>query len=553
MTPQSCGCLRVLDDAGFCPECGVRPAQCTCALQFRDPDALDITVAAFEACVTFDDVAELMRLARPPTTKVLQIALRAKLCAVLKDKEVPTPAKWVDAWYEDSTSVSTDAGKGTPVTFEDPEPWPDPVNGVELLDEIVKWITTYVTATSWDIDTIVLYAAFTHAYDLFDICPHLFVTSPTKRCGKTTVLRLVQRLVPRPLLASNISTASIYRVIEDHRPSLLVDEADTFLAEDGEVHGILNAGHTRESAYVIRQVGPDRDDTRKFSTWTPKIVAAIGSLRETFEDRAIRISLKRRARDERVGRARSRVIKAEGEVLHARLARWVADHQYELATYDTELMHLNERAEDNWLGLFAVAAAAGGDWPARALAASKAIAAEDQEATVGEQLLMALPALFDAQPDPGFLPSRELIDGLAAMEGGPWQSMWSKDLVEAARSTDEEIHRQIYSRLGARVFRDLRPFNVPKTEVVGSTRGYKREWFESLWRAYGHHPGEDVALDAAEGVEGVGAVENIGVPLAHLATPSTPETAIRDAHPSLLDMDGQGAVNRRYETGSMER
>jgi hypothetical protein len=60
-----------------------------------------------------------------------------------------------------------------------------------------------------------------------------------------------------------------------------------------ELRGIVNAGHTRDSAFTVRAEG-DRNEPRLFSTWAPKLVAAIGRLPDTIEDRSIRIVLTRK-------------------------------------------------------------------------------------------------------------------------------------------------------------------------------------------------------------------------------------------------------------------
>ena len=49
---------------------------------------------------------------------------------------------------------------------------------------------------------------------------------------------------------------AIFRVVELQRPTLLIDEADTFLPENEELRGILNSGH-RQGGSVIRTVGED--------------------------------------------------------------------------------------------------------------------------------------------------------------------------------------------------------------------------------------------------------------------------------------------------------
>ena len=40
--------------------------------------------------------------------------------------------------------------------------------------------------------------------------------------------------------------------IEEARPTLLIDKADTFLHGNEELRGILNSGYTRKLAYVVR-------------------------------------------------------------------------------------------------------------------------------------------------------------------------------------------------------------------------------------------------------------------------------------------------------------
>lgn len=76
-----------------------------------------------------------------------------------------------------------------------------------------------------------------------------------KRCGKSQLLSLLRRLVYRALAASNISPAALFRAVDAWKPTLLVDEADAFMRENEELRGIINAGHTRDSAYVVRVVG----------------------------------------------------------------------------------------------------------------------------------------------------------------------------------------------------------------------------------------------------------------------------------------------------------
>jgi hypothetical protein len=79
------------------------------------------------------------------------------------------------------------------------------------------------------------------------------LVSPTKRCGKTSVMIVLQYLTPRSELASNITASALFRYIEEVKPTLLIDEADSFAKDNEELRGILNSGHTKVAAYVIRR------------------------------------------------------------------------------------------------------------------------------------------------------------------------------------------------------------------------------------------------------------------------------------------------------------
>jgi putative DNA primase/helicase len=99
-------------------------------------------------------------------------------------------------------------------------------------------------------------------------------------------------------MASSITTASLFRTIEAARPTLLLDEADTFAKDNEELRGVLNAGHRRDGA-VVRTVGEDHQP-RQFSVWAPVALAAIGHLPGTVQDRSIIIRLRRRRPDENI-------------------------------------------------------------------------------------------------------------------------------------------------------------------------------------------------------------------------------------------------------------
>src|SRR5436190_7995106 len=191
------------------------------------------------------------------------------------------------------------------------EPWPEPVNGKVLFDDLKRWLMRFVIMARWVPETVVLWDVHTFAFELRRVSSYLGIESPVKECGKTTLMSLISRLVNRPLAASNVSSPAFYRAIEELRPTLLIDEADTLLPGNAQLRGILNSGYTREMAYVLRVTNDPvqsssnskEHNSRKskggsrlarFSCWGPKAIAQIGHLPDTLRSRCIVIGMQKK-------------------------------------------------------------------------------------------------------------------------------------------------------------------------------------------------------------------------------------------------------------------
>ena len=194
-------------------------------------------------------------------------------------------------------------GQGRPILFPDIDPWDTPVDGASLLDGIKTQVQRYVVLHEASAIAIALWIVHTYCFHAFEFSPRLAITSPEKRCGKTTLLGVVEAMVSKPLSASNITAAAIFRTVEDCRPTLLIDEADTFLPDNEELRGVLNSGH-KCTGNIIRLVGDDHKP-RQFATFCPTAIAAIGTLPGTIEDRAVIVRLRRRLQHEPAAPLRS--------------------------------------------------------------------------------------------------------------------------------------------------------------------------------------------------------------------------------------------------------
>ena len=336
------------------------------------------------------------------------------------DVEAEEVAKDFERGLDEVASLS---GRGSLslFPFRSPLPWKEPVNGAELLDEIASFVSRFISGPDFISGIIALWILHAYTFDAFTISPLLAITSPEKRCGKTTLLMLLHALAPRPLTLSNITASALFRTVEKYKPTLLIDEADTFLTGDEALRGILNSGHRRETAYVVRTVG-DKYEPSYFRTWSPKAIALIGNLPDTLEDRSIVIRMQRMRVDEHKEEFRSDRYSELLGAFRSRAARWANDNFSILQSSDPCLPKeiTNARARDNWHVLIVIADAVGGDWPRRAREAARGFSGRKPESeSIPALLLSDIRAIFDECGE-SRITSETLINKLAEFEERPW-------------------------------------------------------------------------------------------------------------------------------------
>ena len=149
--------------------------------------------------------------------------------------------------------------------FKEIVPWPEEIVPAEILNEITTTVRRFIVCDEAVSIAVALWCAMTWFLDVIQVCPLAVITAPEKQCGKTQLLTVIGRLVCRAITASSISPAALYRSIDAWKPTLLIDEVDACMKDNEELRGIINSGHTRDSAYVIRTVG-DTFVPTKFST-----------------------------------------------------------------------------------------------------------------------------------------------------------------------------------------------------------------------------------------------------------------------------------------------
>jgi putative DNA primase/helicase len=166
--------------------------------------------------------------------------------------------------------------------------------------------------------------------------------------------------------------------------------------------------------------------------------------------------------------------------LAAKLARFGEDHGATIGRARPSLPDaLNDRAQDNWEPLLAIADLAGGDWPSEARTAALAISGDgEDDLSTNEELLSDIRDIFVAAGVER-ISMADLLERLCADDTAP-SATWSRGRPISVRQLGKKL-----SEFGV-IARSLR--------VSGTTqKGFERAQFEDAWRRYlggGHETGK---------------------------------------------------------------
>ncbi len=171
----------------------------------------------------------------------------------------------------------------------------DDADPVKVYVEVERLLDEYIDfrdkGTS---DVLAMWTMGTYLYPLFEAFPYVALTGP-KNSGKTKLVNLVARLAFNGRVTSNISPASLFRVVQATRGMLGIDEAERLSNSRDPVAAdlrlLLNAGYKRGSP-AIRCEGDDHRVV-EFEVYGPKMIASIRGLEDVLESRCILINMLR--------------------------------------------------------------------------------------------------------------------------------------------------------------------------------------------------------------------------------------------------------------------
>lgn len=292
------------------------------------------------------------------------------------------------------------------------EPWPDPVDAEELLNQIMGRINKEVTIETRQVLVCGLWVMLTWVHPQMDFSPMLYITGPTLECGKTTLLNAIGKMVRRPAKTANVSAAAIYRLSELYHPTFLMDEAQDQL-KNQDFWLVIKSGHA-PGEYAIR-CNPNSFEPEPFDVFCPKLLAGIGRANAQIMSRSIIIEM------ERKDGQRDRSLKESDPAfveIRRKLARWANDVG-DLRRFQFPQSRM--RHGDNWEALYRVACGVS-EAAAHQLVSSIAFFT-DEEQDYATYLLNSLRKVYrehDQLTKDGFMGSEAIVNALNRDKEAPW-------------------------------------------------------------------------------------------------------------------------------------
>jgi putative DNA primase/helicase len=111
--------------------------------------------------------------------------------------------------------------------------------------------------------------------------------------------------------------------------------------------------------------------------------------------------------------------------VRAKCRRWADDHIEQLkAAHVTVPPSGNDRADDNWTPLFAIASIIGGDWPEKVKSSMAEMVHYGDDDAIGSKLLTDIRNIFEAGTSDRIF-SSDLVEALKELTESPWAD-WNK-------------------------------------------------------------------------------------------------------------------------------
>lgn len=288
--------------------------------------------------------------------------------------------------------------------------------------------------------------------------PYLYVYSDGPESGKTRLIETIKPLCRNSEQVGSMSAAAMYSLIEDVRPTLLIDEVDTVFrdrsSKNEDLRNTLNTGYTH-NGYTFRKMGRE---VEKFSTFCAKLLAGIKGINveipETVQTRSIPIHMVKSE-----GRVKPRYEFQAGplaEELADEISAWITANGEAVIDYMPEpIESMGDRAFEISMPLLQLAHALGVEQEAR------------------EALIRLL-----APPKPKEKPEIAMLRTIREyFDASGLDKAYSRDLAELFGWTTKHLSQM------------LKPFGIDGSNTMSlpgrkPAKGYWKSQFQDAWSKY---------------------------------------------------------------------
>jgi phosphoglycolate phosphatase-like HAD superfamily hydrolase len=349
-------------------------------------------------------------------------------------------------------------------TIDELEPWPNPVDGGLLLEQIQARIRRHIVISECGAiaTSFWILQAWLHA-DVAIHSPILAPFSAEPDSGKSTLLHVTSFMCPRSIIEVR-PTVSIYQTINESKPTWFVEEADN-LFEDRALQEIVNASWIRGSAKVYRIV---RGVRTPFDVFCPKAIGLLGRSKvpPSTASRCIFIEMLPKLPTETVDRF-EHADDQEFQDIRRKAMRWAADNAAALKSAEPwSPSEFANRVASNWRLMFAISDAISSEWSGKLRAAAVRLTPiSDENMSWPKRLLTEFRAAFE-RVEGRDIASEEMAKWLTEDELGAWSDYKGHAI------TQREIAHL------------LRTYGIHHTKIGPTTSrrwGYRARDFEELF------------------------------------------------------------------------
>jgi hypothetical protein len=387
------------------------------------------------------------------------------------------------------------AGSGSapppPPASMPPSPGGDQITPLELFKVVRALFQRFVHVQSPHHHTaFALWTLHCHIFDQFRHTPRLLLSSAIEGEGKTTVLEVLEQLVPSPERAENITGAALMRLANNLPPrTLLLDEGDNLnLWKDPMFRAILNAGYKRGGRRTITI----RGEPTRFDVFAPVAFACISTLPGPLMRRSIVIPMKRATREETRNltplNEQDPQQKEAFHTIYRHLLSWGYRCKTDrLDTYPPMPSQLPSSPADAWRPLIACADACGEEIGQLAREAAIAISGWGENPRV--LLLADLRTVFETPLDQLSKPhpvntSEHLASATIVAELIVINELWADWTGENNDQNPRKMTAGIMGKMLRPWVRSVTLWPLPRPKGAKSAKGYRRADLEKLWEIY---------------------------------------------------------------------